>query len=67
MITSSGFINESGAAAYLGLSPKTLSRWRWAGKGPSFRKFGGAVRYSYDDLNNFVGASRNDIVKGQRS
>ena len=25
-------------------------RWRWAGKGPAFRKFGRAVRYALSDL-----------------
>ncbi|MBN98159.1 MAG: hypothetical protein CME16_02750 [Gemmatimonadetes bacterium] len=47
-------IREEDAANYLGLSPKTLARWRWAGKGPVFHKFGSAVRYSVDELESFV-------------
>lgn len=47
-------IREAEAADYLGLSPKTLARWRWAGKGPLFHKFGSAVRYSISELESFV-------------
>ncbi len=48
------FLRETEAAEYLGLAPKTLSRWRWAGRGPVYRKFHTAVRYSVDDLERFA-------------
>lgn len=48
------FLRETEAAEFLGLAPKTLSRWRWAGRGPAFRKFGSAVRYSVEDLTRFA-------------
>ncbi|MFP5433653.1 helix-turn-helix domain-containing protein [Sphingobium sp. ba1] len=48
------FVNEREAATRLGLAPATLSRWRWAGKGPASRKFGGAVRYAVSDLDRFA-------------
>lgn len=49
------FLNETEAAAYLGLAKATLARWRWRGdRGPSYRKFGGAVRYAKVDLENYV-------------
>lgn len=49
------YLREGDAAAFLGLSPKTLSRWRWAGgRGPSYGKFGSAVRYSIADLERFA-------------
>ena len=51
-------INETEAALRLGLSPTTLRRWRWAGKGPSFLKIGGAVRYELAILEAFIEASR---------
>ena len=38
------------AAARLGLSPRTLDRWRAAGEGPPFHRFGGLVRYRCEDL-----------------
>jgi excisionase family DNA binding protein len=50
------YLSEREAATHLGLSRKTLTRWRWAGKGPAFHKFGGAVRYARDDLAAFVAA-----------
>lgn len=33
------------AAKYLGLSTRTLERWRLDGRGPEFRKFGRRVLY----------------------
>lgn len=51
-------INEGEAARRLGLSVKTLRRWRWAGKGPRFLKIGAAVRYDPADLQGFIEAGR---------
>jgi len=50
-------LREVDAAKYLGLAPRTLSRWRWAGKGPSFHKLGSAVRYSVEELDNFIASA----------
>jgi hypothetical protein len=48
-------IREAEAAAYLGLAPTTLARWRWRGdRGPKFVKLGSAVRYSVADLDIFI-------------
>lgn len=47
-------LREIDAAAYLGLAPKTLARWRWSGKGPAFHKLGSAVRYSVQELDLFI-------------
>ncbi|MBI3782798.1 MAG: helix-turn-helix domain-containing protein [Deltaproteobacteria bacterium] len=52
------FVNEREAAQRLGLSPKTLQRWRWTGRRLHFYKFGAAVRYSCDDLERFIAAGR---------
>lgn len=38
------------AAQYLGLSPRTLEKYRTSGVGPAYRKLGGAVRYTLADL-----------------
>lgn len=40
------FFDENALAAYLGLRPKTLQRWRTERKGPEYTKFGKSVRYS---------------------
>jgi hypothetical protein len=53
-MTISPLLREVDAAAYLKLAPKTLSRWRWAGRGPAFHRLGSAVRYSVDDLDDFI-------------
>ena len=57
-IAARALVNENEAARILGLSVKTLRRWRWAGKGPVFRKIGGAVRYDLSDLEAFITAAR---------
>ena len=54
MTDTSRYLRETEAAQILGLQPTTLTRWRWAGKGPAYRKFGGAVRYSEADLTTFA-------------
>jgi predicted DNA-binding transcriptional regulator AlpA len=51
-------VNETEAARILGLSVKTLRRWRWAGKPPRFLKIGAAVRYDPADLAAFIEAAR---------
>ena len=51
-------INEHEAARLLGLSVKTLRRWRWAGRPPSFFKIGAAVRYDPAELAAFIEAGR---------
>ena len=51
-------VAEHEAAALLGLSVKTLRRWRWAGRELPFIKLGSAVRYSLDDLERYVAEHR---------
>lgn len=50
-------LREQEAARLLSIEVATLRRWRWAGKGPRFRKIGGAVRYHPQDLAHFIEAS----------
>ena len=54
----STLVNEVQAARILGLSVKTLRRWRWAGKPPSFVKIGSAVRYEPEVLRDLINAGR---------
>ena len=58
-------LNESEAAEFLSLSPKTLARWRWSGKPPRFLKIGGAVRYDLKDLQDFIRAGRRSSTSDQ--
>ena len=50
----SPYFSPTQAAAYLGLSPSTLSRWRVKGCGPSHRKFGSTVHYAIADLDLYA-------------
>jgi hypothetical protein len=63
--TETSLIDEHNAALCLGLSVKTLRRWRWARRGPIWIKIGTAVRYAPADLAAFIAAGRqsprNDI------
>ena len=51
-------VDEHQAARILGLSVKTLRRWRWAGKPPNFVKIGSAVRYEPSELRALIDAGR---------
>ena len=44
------FMDTSAAAAWLGLSPRTLEGYRVSGGGPAFHRFGNRVRYRRPDL-----------------
>ena len=58
-------LSEQEASQLLGISPKTLARWRWKGVGPAYVKVGvRAVRYREDDLRNFLEAGRHAPCAG---
>lgn len=48
------FLTEKQVAEIMGLSVKTLQRWRLFGEGPEWRKFGTAVRYPADALEAWI-------------
>ena len=54
------FFTTSEAAALLTLSPRTLDRYREAGTGPPFFRFGTSIRYARSDLMEWVWARRQD-------
>ena len=51
-------LNETQAAEFLNISPRTLQRWRWAGNPPRFTKIGAAVRYDLAILREFVASGQ---------
>lgn len=52
-------VDENQAAAILGASVQTLRNWRWADKGPRYRKVGQRlVRYHRADLAAFIEAGK---------
>ena len=53
------WVNELDAAHILGLSVHTLRAMRAKGRrGPTYSKVGRSVRYSYDDLDEFMQSRR---------
>jgi predicted DNA-binding transcriptional regulator AlpA len=51
-------LNPKKAAAFLGVSERTLERLRTAGEGPKYIKFGMTVRYDLTDLRAWVEARK---------
>ena len=52
------YLSTREASAFLGLSPRTLDRYRVTGEGPAFFKFGSRVRYLKADLEAWAQARR---------
>ena len=52
------YLNTREAAALLGLSPRTLDRYRVSGDGPAFHKFGNRVRYLRADVETWAAERR---------
>ena len=52
------YLNERELGVLSGIKVKTLQRWRLEGKGPRFRKLGGAaVRYDLRDIEQWIESS----------
>lgn len=54
----SRLVTERDASELLGVSMRTLQKWRLQGKGPSFVKLGHAVRYDVRDLEAYIEGGR---------
>ena len=52
------FLDTSAAAAWLGLSPRTLEGYRVSGGGPAIHRFGNRVRYRQSDLDAWAATRR---------
>lgn len=50
-------LTETQVAEWLGLSVATLRAWRFRGQGPRFVRFGRAVRYMDDAVQEFIRVS----------
>ena len=56
--TTADLLTEKQVAECFNISAKTLQRWRWEGKGPTYLKIGRAVRYDPVDLAAFIEENR---------
>jgi excisionase family DNA binding protein len=54
----SRLVTERDAAELLGVSVRTLQKWRLQGNGPQFVKLGHAVRYDVKDLEAYIERAR---------
>ncbi len=52
---SARYVRTLEAARLLGISPRTLEKYRCHGSGPTFRKLGGRVVYAVVDLETWAG------------
>ncbi len=52
--TNSKLINEKTLAARICVARATLRKWRHYGRGPTFVKLGGAVRYNEAAVNEWI-------------
>jgi hypothetical protein len=60
-------LNEGETATLLGLSPRSLRKWRWAGKGPRYTKLGRRVMYNLRDLEAFIEAGARESTSRKAS
>ena len=58
MVYERAFLTTPQAAAILGLSPRTLERYRVTGEGPVFAKLGRMVRYARADIEEWAARRR---------
>ena len=54
----SRLVTERDASELLGVSMRTLQKWRLQGNGPRFVKLGHAVRYDVKDLEAYIESGR---------
>ncbi|RKO90162.1 replication initiator protein A-domain-containing protein, partial [Blyttiomyces helicus] len=55
------YVRTHEAARILGISPRTLEKYRCHGSGPTFRKLGGRVVYAVDDLEAWADNERSKL------
>ncbi len=63
-LTSARRTDEPGAALYLGVSERTVRRWRKQMAGPAFHMIGGRAWYAIEDLDSYLEIARRDPLAG---
>ena len=59
--------NTRAAALYLGLSPRTLEKWRLIGQGPPYTKRGRRCLYRLEDLDSWAEAGLRGSTSQKRA
>lgn len=65
--TPTPYMPQALAATFLGLSPRTLERFRLEGRGPAFLKLGRRVVYSREDIVKWAEAQRRHSTSDRNS
>jgi hypothetical protein len=60
--TGERLLDEHQTAERLGLSVKTLRRWRWLKRGVPWIRVGAAIRYAPGDISAFIEANRQTVT-----
>jgi excisionase family DNA binding protein len=55
-VTVGQLLTTAAAAERLELSVRTLEKWRYERRGPTYRRMGRTVRYDTDDLDRWLAA-----------
>lgn len=58
----SRYLTTDQLASRLSLSPKTLERWRFEGRGPAFLKFGARVVYDAETVDRWAADQERHIT-----
>jgi len=56
-------VDERKLAKKMDLALQTLRNWRFLGKGPKYFKFGRAVRYGINDIQDYINKHKIDPEK----
>lgn len=57
-----GRLTRIDASKYLGVDPRTLAQWAWAGSGPRMCKVAGRAFYFQRDLDAFIAAGTRKVA-----
>jgi hypothetical protein len=52
-----GLLNQWDLADRWRMSPRTLERWRWEGRGPHYLKLGNRIAYRIEDVEAYEAAN----------
>jgi hypothetical protein len=61
-----GLLNQWDLADRWRMSPRTLERWRWEGRGPHYLKLGNRIAYRIEDVEAFEAANTMSPKGGTR-
>ena len=58
-------LDQNELASRWGLSPRTIEKWRWIGRGPAFIKLGRLVRYPLESVEEYETVRLQTCTRGE--